>query len=431
MTSAEERKKLPIGMQTFEEIRRRGYVYIDKTRKIHEMITTGKAYFLSRPRRFGKSLLVSTLNEIFNGSKDLFEGLWIHTSGYEWPRRPVIKISLGGALCKTPGDIQDYIREHIEHIADAHGVKVHQNETAPAMRELIRKISKIGKVAVLIDEYDKPLTDCLDDPDLYRENRRFLRSFYSIFKEMDEHTHFIFFTGVSKFSKVGVFSGLNNLKDITMDMRFSDMLGITQKELESCFSDHIRDAGEKEGLGRDALLEKIEFWYNGYRFSEEDIRVYNPFSTLLFLDQKKFSFHWFETGTPAFLINLIKETDYDVQNLERLEVSESSFSSYEIENLAAVPLLFQTGYLTIKDYDAETGLYTLDYPNFEVRNAFETLVRIRNKKYYERFLDQERTLYLIGVEFNADERNIGDFEMEVLAPAGGPASAPKKKERDP
>jgi len=221
---------------------------------------------------------------------------------------------------------------------------------------------------ILIDEYDKPLIDNLSKKEIFIELREFLKAFYSVFKEMDQYLKFVFLTGVSKFSKVGVFSGLNQLQDISMDSNFADLLGWTQEELEKNFDIYIEDLAKKEELTKNETIEKIKFWYNGYRFSKKFIKVYNPFSTLLLFKQQDFVFHWYDTGTPTFLVDLVKKNQYDLQNLDF--ISELDFSSYEIENLQPLPLLFQTGYLTIKSYDKENMLYSLDYPNFEVKQAF-------------------------------------------------------------
>ncbi len=371
------KKLLPIGIQTFSEIIENNYIYVDKTKLIHELITTGKTYFLSRPRRFGKSLLISTLEAIFKGKKELFQGLDIERMDYDWQTYPVIRISFGGNLYETRQVIEKYLIESLEGIAQNDTVKLQKKEFPSMLRELIKALAKKNRVVVLIDEYDKPLIDNLTNQSVYRENRETLKAFYSIFKEMDEYLKFVFLTGVSKFSKVGVFSGLNNLEDITMDEHYSSLLGWTQKELESNFQTQIKSLAQREEETEQKIIKKIKYWYNGYRFSAKKLYVYNPFSTLLLFKQKSFKFHWFETGTPTFLIELMKKQNtFSLKEMVDNQVSEEAFSSYEIENLEVLPLLFQTGYLTIKNYDKQMRLYELGYPNFEVNNAFtERLIK--------------------------------------------------------
>ncbi len=371
------KKLLPIGIQTFRKIREENYLYVDKTRQIYDLITTGTTYFFSRPRRFGKSLLISILEAIFKGEKELFQGLYIERMNYDWQIYPVIRISFGGNLYENRQVIEKYLVESLEGIAQNYAVKLQKKEFSSMLRELIKALAKGNRVVVLVDEYDKPLIDNLTNPSVYKENRETLKAFYSIFKEMDEYLKFVFLTGVSKFSKVGVFSGLNNLKDITMDNRFCDLLGWTQKEMEENFGGHIDALAQEEESSVEGTTKKIKYWYNGYRFSVKDLYVYNPFSTLLLLDKKFFDFHWFETGTPTFLVELMKgQPSFLLEEMLNNELSADAFSSYEIENLEVLPLLFQTGYLTIKNYDKQMRLYELGYPNFEVNNAFtERLIK--------------------------------------------------------
>ncbi len=371
------KKLLPIGIQTFRKIREEDYLYVDKTRQIYDLITTGTAYFLSRPRRFGKSLLISILEAIFKGEKELFQGLYIERMNYDWQIYPVIRISFGGNLYENRQVIEKYLVESLEGIAQNYAVKLQKKEFSSMLRELIKALAKGNRVVVLVDEYDKPLIDNLTNPSVYKENRETLKAFYSIFKEMDEYLKFVFLTGVSKFSKVGVFSGLNNLEDITMDEHYSSLLGWTQGELESNFQVQIKALAQREEEMEQKVIKKIKYWYNGYRFSAKKVYVYNPFSTLLLFKQKSFKFHWFETGTPSFLIELMKKQNtFSLKEMVDNRVSEEAFSSYEIENLEVLPLLFQTGYLTIKNYDKQMRLYELGYPNFEVNNAFtERLIK--------------------------------------------------------
>ncbi len=365
-------KPLPVGTPTFfgDMIEGR-YLYVDKTRDIYELVRYPKGvYFLSRPRRFGKTLLISTLQEIFEGHRELFEGLWIYDSDYGWEEHPVIRIDFSLLKITTAEELKRGLKRRLSHIAQLHRVKLAEGEYYEQFFDLIHQLAATGKVVVLIDEYDKPLIDNIEDVEEARRIREVLRGFYTILKGADEYLRFVFLTGVSKFSKVGVFSGLNNLKDITMDNRFAAMLGITRDEIDVYLGDYVEAFAKSEGMKIEELLKKMEHWYDGFCFSKKCEPVYNPFSLLLLLDMQSFGNYWFETGTPTFLIKLIESQNYSVKDIENLRVRELSFSSYEIENLAVLPLLFQTGYLTIKGYNPESMLYKLYYPNREVEDAF-------------------------------------------------------------
>ncbi len=402
------KKLLPIGIQTFSEIIENNYIYVDKTRLIHELITTGKTYFFSRPRRFGKSLLISTLEAIFKGEKELFQGLYIERMNYDWQIYPVIRISFGGNLYENRQVIEKYLVESLEGIAQNYAVKLQKKEFSSMLRELIKALAKENRVVVLVDEYDKPLIDNLTNPSVYEENRETLKAFYSIFKEMDEYLKFVFLTGVSKFSKVGVFSGLNNLKDITMDNRFCDLLGWTQEEMEENFGGHIDALAQEEESSVEGTTKKIKYWYNGYRFSVKDLYVYNPFSTLLLLDKKFFDFHWFETGTPTFLVELMKgQPSFLLEEMLDNELSADAFSSYEIEHLDPLPLLLQTGYLTIKGVrkTSDEMLYKLDYPNFEVKRAL-VMNLLGSYAHVDKTLSRN---YLEKLICSLDQNNLGNF----------------------
>ncbi len=374
-------KDLPIGISTFRDIIEGNFLYIDKTRYIYELIRPEKAvYFLSRPRRFGKSLLISTLYEIFKGNKELFKGLYIYDTDYDWESYPIVRISFAQEDFRNKDALIYLINKEIEKIGKKYGVSIEEQDEiryATRFRELIESLyEKYNKPSViLIDEYDKPILDVIENIELAKCHRDTLRTFYTIIKEKNMYIRFVFLTGVSKFSKTGVFSGLNNLEDITMSMDYSALLGITQDELLAYFDEYIDRLGEATGItDRKELLNQIERWYNGYCFSRNCIRVYNPFSLLLLFKQRSFDNFWFETGTPTFLVKLIKDETFDVSMFEDLWVGQEAFSSYEIERLKVVPLLFQTGYLTIKDYNPKRRLYKLYYPNYEVEESFTTVL---------------------------------------------------------
>ena len=363
-------KNLPVGIQTFRDIIQNNYLYVDKTEKIFDLVKNPKGvYFLSRPRRFGKSLLISTLNEIFEGEKELFKGLWIYKSDYAWKKHPVVRIDFSKSKARNEDELIKYIVYQFDKIAFDYGITLKQTQYDIKFDELLTQLSQIDKVVILIDEYDKPIIDNIENKKLAIELREILKGFYTIIKACDEHIRFVFLTGVSKFSKAGVFSGLNNLQDISMDTRYSSLLGITKQEMEICFEKHMDQFVKVEEITGAELIEKIAYWYNGFCFSGICEKVFNPFSMLLLFDNARFSNYWFESGTPSFLIKLIKEKDFDITGLDGVNISESSFSSYEIENLKTIPILFQTGYLTIARYNKERMEYTLAYPNFEVKNS--------------------------------------------------------------
>ena len=363
-------KPLPVGIQTFRKIVEQGYLYVDKTEGIYRLVTGGEVYFLARPRRFGKSLLISILGEVFEGNRELFEGLWIYDSDYRWEKHPVVRIDFSLFRVERAEELETAIQEYLREIALDHGVTLRAGGYQQRFWNLIKGLAARNKVVVLVDEYDKPIIDNVGNVEEARRIRDVLRGFYTVIKGMDEYLRFVLLTGVSKFSKVGVFSGLNNLEDITMSPGSSSVLGITEDELRTCFEDYIEDFARNEGLSEKELLQRIRHWYDGFCFSANCQSVYNPFSILLLFKQRRFANYWFETGTPTFLIRLIREQNYDVRELENLRVNELSFSSYEIEDLSVLPLLFQTGYLTIKGYDPRRRLYELYYPNLEVEDSF-------------------------------------------------------------
>ncbi|MBT4922481.1 MAG: ATP-binding protein [Rickettsiales bacterium] len=368
-------KDLPIGIQTFEKIVEGNYLYVDKTKHIHNLITKGSVYFLSRPRRFGKSLLISTLNAIFKGRRELFKGLWIEGADYAWQEYPIIRIDMSKVSAETIDSLRAGLKTQIHNIAREYSIEISNTEFEhECFEELIQKLSSKGKVVILIDEYDKPLINNLKDVEHCAKVRDILRNFYGIIKASDEYLKFVLLTGVSKFSKVSVFSGLNNLNDISMDVRYSEMLGYTQEELEENFKAHIEALSLARSKPKEELLREIKRWYNGYRFSNSaENLVYNPFSSLLLFDKQEFKNFWFETATPTFLVDLLKQSkQLNIKDLDGIEARAEQFSTYDIDNLRLLPLLVQAGYMTIKDHRESYGksVYVLGYPNEEVRSSF-------------------------------------------------------------
>ncbi len=360
-------KNLPIGIQEFKKLREGDFLYIDKTEFIYNLINSASYYFLSRPRRFGKSLLLNTIKEIFNGNKELFEGLWIYDK-IEWEKYPVIKISFSSMDYMHLG-LRNAIDNMLNDIADEYNLTLGKSSFSLKFKELIQKLSTDKKVVILIDEYDKPIIDYIDDIPQAEENRKILKSFYSVIKDSDNYIKFFFVTGVSKFSQVSIFSDLNNLNDITLNRKYATMLGYTQMELEKYFDEYIRETADFYKGIFDNIIEKIKIWYNGYSWDGRNF-VYNPFSVLNFFDNLEFADYWYATGTPTFLIKLIKERKYTIFDLKNVLITKSSLEKYEITSLSLIPLLFQTGYLTIKSVNLQEMTYSLDFPNAEVERAF-------------------------------------------------------------
>jgi len=369
-------KDLPIGIQTFADLITGGFTYVDKTTWIHEMVRPAKGvFFLSRPRRFGKSLLVSTLKALFEGRRELFASLAIDALPYDWKAYPVLHVDFSRRSFTNPEDVQEWLLAEVDAFCAAQGVKATRATAEDRLREALEDLGRRGmRTVVLVDEYDKPLLDHIENPDTAVRMRDLLKGFYGSLKSSDACLRFVFLTGVSKFAKMNVFSGLNNLLDLTLHPRFATMLGYTQGELESCFPDRIDALAKAEGVTRERCLDKIRDWYNGYRFSAGAEQVYNPFSTLLLLNAQRFANYWFETGTPTFLLKLIRKA-LPPEEIGTVRLGAAAFSVYEPERLTPYPLLFQTGYLTIADSDPAHEVYRLDYPNREVRQSFlESLV---------------------------------------------------------
>ena len=372
-----DRRRLPIGIQTFRKLREEGCYYVDKTHHIACLVDGGTHYFLSRPRRFGKSLFVDTLKELFEGSEESFEGLAIHGQ-WDWSaRHPVVRLDFSQGDFSVPGYLHRNVMAQFDGLERRAGVACGY-DTAPErfsyLLEMLHERTR-ERVVVLVDEYDKPILDALDDPDLARANRNYLRGLYSTLKFADAHIRFSFITGVSKFSgafsggarwacpshgKVSLFSGLNNLLDITLDPRYSAICGYTEADLDAVF------APELPGLDREAIRE----WYNGYSWLGGE-KVYNPFDILLLFDSREFKAHWFETGSPTFLVDTLFRRRVRSVDLDGMLASEEVLSTFDVDEIAPEALLFQTGYLTIREREdlGGTSIYRLDYPNREVRQG--------------------------------------------------------------
>ena len=356
------KRMLPIGMQTFRELRERDCYYVDKTPYIRRMVDEGKHYFLSRPRRFGKSLFLDTLKELFEGNQSLFEGLAIHDA-WDWSvRHSVIRLSFGGGNFAVPGGLEARLMDQLARIERRVGLDADATTAAGRLDTILDVVyERTGRgVVFLVDEYDKPILDALSVPDVARANRDFLRGVYAVIKDRDADIRFTFVTGVSKFSKVSLFSGLNNLTDITMEPGYSSICGYTDQDLDTVF------APELPGLDRQAVRE----WYNGYNWRGDE-RVYNPFDILLLFRSREFKAHWFETGSPTFLIDTLLERRVSSVDLEDMIGTDELLSKFDVGDISTEALLFQTGYLTIRSTEDLGGeaVYRLGYPNREVRQS--------------------------------------------------------------
>ena len=374
VTETDEDMLYPIGIQNFEKIRKEGYTYVDKTALIHRLATTGTYYFLSRPRRFGKSLLVSTMEAYFKGKKELFEGLAMEQLEKDWSEYPVLHLDLNGKEYDSPQALTKNINYYLslwdkELATDTSSVYDIEIRFKQIIDIACEKTGK--KVVILIDEYDKPIVDNLGNPELADNFKKTLQGFYSVLKAKDGQIRFGFLTGVSKIGKLSVFSGLNNLTDISIEPEYSDVCGISEEDLHKYFDESVAELAEANNLSIDECYGKLKDMYDGYHFSEESDGMYNPFSLLSTFRSRKFKEYWFETGTPTLLVNVMKQTSFDVTTLsDQVEVSVEDLGGMQDIINRPIPLFFQTGYLTIKDYDKEFNIYTLGFPNDEVKNGF-------------------------------------------------------------
>jgi hypothetical protein len=359
-------KNLPIGVASFKKIIEGNCYYADKTMFIKKLYDEGSYYFISRPRRFGKSLFADTLKEAFLGNKDLFKGLYLENNWNWEDKYPVLLLSFGGGVIKSREELDEKAFEIFREYFDAFDIKPVNKSVSGRFSELITTISKKSgkRVVIIVDEYDKPLLDNITDKKISYEIREGLKNIYSVIKDSDAYVKFAFLTGVSKFSKVSLFSGLNNLKDITLDKRYGEICGYTQEDLCSVFEERLE--------GKD--LEKIKLWYDGYNFLGENL--YNPFDILLYLDSEEFRNYWFQSATPNFLINIIKEKKYPVADFEDLKATDNILSSFDLDIIELETILFQTGYLTIKGVRelGNTRVFSLSYPNLEVKMSLTDFI---------------------------------------------------------
>lgn len=392
-------RKLPIGIQSFEKIRTGGFTYIDKTDLIYQLASTKSPYFLSRPRRFGKSLLMSTLEAYFLGKKDLFTGLAMETLETEWKEYPVLHLDLNARNYDSKEALIAILNQHLEKWEAKYGDEKKERSPEERFSYLLERIHEASgsQVVILIDEYDKPLLQTIGNEKLQEQYKNILKAFYGVLKSADAHLRFVFLTGVTKFGQISVFSDLNQLKDISMDARYATICGITDKELRRDFQPELEALAANEGLSYEEVCQKMKCMYDGYHFRHNMEGLYNPFSVLNALDSVEFGSYWFSTGTPTFLVQLLKETDYDLRNLEGIELPVNQFADYRADADYPIPVIYQSGYLTIKGYDKEFQSYTLGFPNEEVKYGFLNFL----------------VPYYTGVSSNENLFNIRHFVKEL------------------
>ena len=365
-------KIYPVGIQSFEEIRKGGYCYVDKTDLIYQLVKTGKYYFLSRPRRFGKSLLISTLEAYFLGKKELFKGLAMEGLEKDWTTYPVLHLDLNARKYVDASSLNAILNQHLESWEAIYGDEKKDRAPEERFAWLIEKACRTTgrNVVVLVDEYDKPMLQAIGNEPLLTDYRNTLKAFYGALKSNDKYLRFALLTGVTKFSKVSVFSDLNNLMDISMSNRFANLCGITEKELYSNFKEDIIELGQQNKLTEEETKAELKKMYDGYHFAEDCEDIYNPFSLLNTFAEMKFGSYWFETGTPTFLVELLKHSRYDLHRLTEEMASADSLGGIDTMHTNPIPILYQSGYLTIKGYDREFQVYYLGFPNKEVEEGF-------------------------------------------------------------
>ena len=386
-------RKLPIGIQTFKDIRTQGYLYVDKTDLVWQIANVGKPFFLSRPRRFGKSLLISTFESYFEGKKELFEGLAIEKLEEKWEKYPVLHLDLNAEKYDTPESLNAILSYQLTQWEAIYGKGEDETTLSNRFKGVIqRAYERTGKgVVVLVDEYDKPLLQAIHNEKLLESYRVMLKAFYGVLKSNDRYLRFVFLTGVTKFSQVSVFSDLNQLNDISMAKAYATICGLTKQELQDNFAPELEALAEENDQTFDEVMETMTQQYDGYHFHQKGEGMYNPFSVLNAFDKLEFGSYWFQTGTPTFLVKSLQKADYDLRTLmDGVEASASTFTEYRAEENNPIPLIYQSGYLTIKGFDKEFKIYTLGFPNDEVRYGFLNFL----VPFYTSVTDDKKNFYI-------------------------------------
>ncbi|MDR0612937.1 MAG: ATP-binding protein [Dysgonamonadaceae bacterium] len=423
-------RDMPVGIQDFGKLRRGGYLYVDKTDYVYEMARLGRPYFLGRPRRFGKSLFLTTLKAYFLGKKELFEGLYIYGVEKDWLEYPVFHFEFVGEEYTSLKHFQAALDDNLTGLEAVWGKDKVENTYARRFKGLIRRAhEKTGLgVVVLVDEYDKPLLETFNNPELNDTVRNMLKGFYGVLKGMDASLRFVFLTGVTKFAKVSVFSDLNMLVDISMDREYAGICGISEKELLANFQPEIHALAEDNKLTDDEAVAQLKKYYDGYHFAKESEDIYNPYSVLNTFYKKEFAYYWFQTGTPTFLVKMLQNIDFNLPRFENdIHVPVNYITDYRADAADPVPVLYQSGYLTIKKYDSVTGLYTLGFPNEEVKYGFlNELLPVYSGKTLN-----DSSISVISMMQALKKGDVGGMMTMLQAfCASIPYDLPRKKQRD-
>ncbi|WP_296026305.1 ATP-binding protein [uncultured Bacteroides sp.] len=407
-------RKLPIGIQTFEKLRRGDYLYVDKTDFVWKIASTSTPYFLSRPRRFGKSLLLSTFEAYFEGKRELFEGLAIAGMEKEWKRYPVLHLDLNAEKYDSTRALTEILSRQLTQWELKYGKGVDEETLAGRFSGVIRRASEQAGcgVVVLVDEYDKPLLQALGDNALLDDYRKTLKAFYGVLKSSDRYLRFVFLTGVTKFAQVSVFSDLNQLNDISLDFAYATVCGITKEELLTTFIPELERQAVANDMTLEEAIETMTRKYDGYHFHPKGAGAFNPFSVLSSFNKLEFGSYWFQTGTPTFLVELLKRSDYDLRTLiDGVEAPASSFMEYRVDANNPIPLIYQSGYLTIKDYDKRFGNYLLEFPNDEVRYGFLNFL----VPFYTPMKDDDQGFYIGKFVYELEHGDYDSFLTRLQA----------------
>lgn len=365
-------RKYPVGIQSFESLRKEGYLYIDKTELIYRLISTGKYYFLSRPRRFGKSLLISTIEAYYSGQKELFQGLFIDGTEKNWISYPILHFDLSAQKYDSAESLYDILNDILAKWEKKYGTEPSEVSLSLRFQGIIQRAAeKAGKgVVILVDEYDKPMLQAIGNDNLQNTYRDTLKAFYGALKSKDQYIQFALLTGVTKFSKVSIFSDLNNLMDISFDKRYAELCGITENEIHTWLEEDLYDLAANTNMSYEQVCTSLKERYDGYHFTEDSNGLYNPFSLLNTFARMKFGNYWFETGTPSYLAQLLKQNKYNLTRLSNEVVTNDLLNGIDTLANSPIPVLYQSGYLTIKDYNSRFNVYTLGFPNKEVEEGF-------------------------------------------------------------
>ncbi len=400
-------KNLPIGVQDFESLRKDGYLYVDKTALVYQLATVGRYYFLSRPRRFGKSMLLSTLHAYFSGKKELFEGLAIEKLEKDWTTYPVLHLDLNVGEYRTEDDLRNKLDVELDSWEQLYGKNAVEKSLGTRFEGVIRRAyEKTGlRVVILVDEYDKPVLQTIENEELQATYRSILKGFYGALKSMDRCIKFAFLTGVTKFGKVSVFSDLNNLYDISMDEPYTSICGITDEELDTVFVPYIQRLAAVMRRPYDEVREVLRVQYDGYHFCEDSEGIYNPFSLLCTFQSNKIKSYWFETGTPSYLVYLLKKHNYNLEQMSEVECDADVLNSVDSQSTDPIPVIYQSGYLTIKGYNPRFGIYKLGFPNVEVEDGFMKFLL----PYYSPINRAQSAFYIAGFVEEVEAGKVDDF----------------------